>query len=91
MKSKPNLSSGSIRQKVVADTFKTSIGKKVFLLIQPHPYVIIGHLTAVKSDFLFVDIEPNHLSEAKKGLIRVKMDDIETFYIEEGRSIIPNE
>ncbi|GAE34249.1 hypothetical protein [Halalkalibacter akibai] len=83
MKSKPHLASGTVRQKVVADTLKSSIGKKVFILIQPYPFVIIGNLLEIKSDFLLVEIEPDHLSELKQGLIHVKITDIEAFYIEE--------
>ncbi|MFC0562083.1 hypothetical protein [Halalkalibacter alkalisediminis] len=83
MKSKPNLSSGSVRQKVIIDTLSRSTGQKVFLLIQAYPFVIIGSIVTVMHDFLLINIEANSISEIQNGTVHVKIEDIEAFYIEE--------
>ncbi|WP_227936505.1 hypothetical protein [Alkalihalobacillus deserti] len=91
MKNKPILTSGTVRHKVIIDTLKRSTGQKVFLLIQPYPFVVFGSIVAVKHDFLLIDIQANRLSEVQKGTIHVKIEDIEAFYIEAAGPKIPTE
>lgn len=91
MKNKPNLSSGSVRQKVIIDTLKKKTGQKIFLLIQPYPFVVIGTIVNVKNDFVIINIQANSISDVQKGTIHVKIEDIEAFYIEEAGPKIPND
>lgn len=91
MKSKPSLSSGSVRQKVIVDLLSKSIGQKVFLLTQPYPFVVIGSIMMVKHDFVRIDLHVNSLSEAQQGMIHIRIEDIEAFYIEEAGPKISND
>ncbi|ARK31814.1 hypothetical protein [Halalkalibacter krulwichiae] len=83
MRGNTNLSSGTVRQKFVADTLKVNIGKRLFILLQPYPHAIMGKIVAVQSDFVILDVKPTQYSGMTAGLIHVKIEDIEAFYFED--------
>ncbi|MBZ6483975.1 hypothetical protein [Priestia aryabhattai] len=80
----------AIRQAVVTQNFKDSIGERVFLLIGPYPFLIIGTIVDVLSDYVVVEAEITNVSELDDEEFRIHIDSIEVFYIEEEGKPIPD-
>ncbi|MGG3197262.1 hypothetical protein [Priestia aryabhattai] len=80
----------AIRQAVVTQNFKDSIGERVFLLIGPYPFLIIGTIVDVLSDYVVVETEITNVSELDDEEFRIHIDSIEVFYIEEEGKPIPD-
>lgn len=78
-----------IRQATVSKEFSNSTGNKALILISPFPFLVIGKIVKVVEDFVFFDVETTHISELEGKILRVHLDDIEVFYIENGGPKIP--
>lgn len=78
-----------IRQDVVTDTFIESIGQRVFILLPQFPFLVIGEITEVVGDFVFVFVETTHITELEDKVLRIHIDDIHVFYIENDGPPIP--
>lgn len=79
-----------IRQDVVSEAFAEAVGQRTFILISSFPFMFIGTICEVESDFLFLDVETTHISELEGRIMRIHIDDINVFYIENGGPVIPN-
>ncbi|PGK30365.1 hypothetical protein [Priestia megaterium] len=80
----------AIRQAVVTQTFKDNVGERVFLLIGPYPFLVIGIIVDVLSDYVLVEAEITNVSELDDEEFRIHIDSIEVFYIEEEGKPIPD-
>lgn len=79
----------NIRWYFVAREFENNQGKRALILIPQFPFLVIGRIVKVVSDFVFVDVETTHISELEGKVLRIHLDDIEVFHIEEKNSPIP--
>ena len=79
-----------IRQVVVTREFEENKGKKALMLIEPYPFLIIGIIKKVMSDYVFVDTEVTNVAELDDELFRVHVDEIKVFYIEKDGKPIPD-
>ncbi|BDH61521.1 hypothetical protein MTP04_16510 [Lysinibacillus sp. PLM2] len=78
----------SIRQSVVSGEFENNVGNRALLLIFPFPFLIIGRIKNVVSDYVIIESEVTNVTELDGENFRVHIDDIEVFYIEkQGRKI----
>lgn len=80
----------AIRQAVVTNKFSKSIGKRIFILQGPFPFMIIGTILEVESDFVRIKVEVTNISELDGEIFRLHIDQIEIFFIEDGKYKIPN-
>jgi hypothetical protein len=78
-----------IRQAVLVQTFKEAKGKRVLVMTPFFPFLIIGEIVNVISDFVFIKIETTHIQEIEGEKIRIHIDDIDVFHIEEEGNPIP--
>ncbi|TSI06691.1 hypothetical protein [Lysinibacillus sp. BW-2-10] len=72
-----------IRYSVVSGHFQNNPGKRALLLIFPFPFLIIGKIVDVVSDFVVIKAEVTNVTELDDEEFRVHLDDIEVFYIEQ--------
>lgn len=72
----------ALRQLDVSMEFMESVGKRALILIFPFPFLIIGRIEKVESDYLFICAEVTNVTELDGEEFRVHIDDIEVFYIE---------
>ena len=78
----------AIRNAVVSQEFENNQNNRALILIAPFPFLVIGKIIEVVSDFVVIDAEVTNVSELDDEKFRIHMDDIEVFYIEkEGRAI----
>ena len=78
----------AIREAVVTLAFRNSIGKRALVLISQFPFLIIGTIEEVISDYVVIKAEVTNVTELDDEIFRVHIDNIEVFYIEdEGRKI----
>ena len=80
----------ALRQAVVSEAFGESSGKRALLLIGPYPFLIIGAIVEVLSDYLVIKAEITNVAELDDEIFRVHIDNIEVFYIEEEGKPIPD-
>lgn len=80
----------AIRQAVVTEKFRKSIGKRTLILMGPYPFMIIGTILEVVSDFIRIKVEVTNISELDGEIFRLHLDQIEVFFIEDGTNKIPN-
>ncbi|HZG73911.1 MAG TPA: hypothetical protein VEY51_20445 [Chondromyces sp.] len=78
-----------IRQRAFENTFVESRGKKVIIMMGPYPYLIVGTIQKVMSDFVFIRAEATNITELDGELFRVHFEQIEVFFIEDGKHEIP--
>lgn len=78
-----------IRESAVEETFKKSIGKKVLILTQEFPFLVIGKIKNVEGDYVFVDVETTHIDPLENRVFRIHLDRVEVFYIEKPGKLIP--
>ncbi|KMK75131.1 hypothetical protein [Alkalihalobacillus pseudalcaliphilus] len=83
------LSINDIRYAVVTEAFEEAIGRRALILIEEFPFLIIGEIEEVIGDFVFICVETTHISEIEGRVIRVHLDDVQTFYIEMNGPRIP--
>lgn len=80
----------AIRQAVVSQEFMINKEKRALILISAYPFLIIGRIDAVISDYLVIEAEVTNVSELDGETFRVHIDDIEVFYIETKERPIPD-
>ena len=80
----------AIREAVVAETFSVNVGRRALILISPYPFLIIGEIISVTSDYLVIKAEVTNVAEFDDEVFRVHIDDIEVFYIEKNGKKIPD-
>ena len=80
----------AIREAFVAVEFSNKIGSRALLLICPYPFLIIGEILEVNSDYLVIKAEVTNVAELDDEVFRVHIDDIEVFYIEKNGKKIPD-
>lgn len=80
----------AIRQAVVTQEFADNIGVRAFVLISQYPFLIIGPIVEVISDYLVIEAEITNVSDLDGEKFRVHIDGIEVFYIEDENRPIPD-
>ena len=76
------LNINAIREAGVTQEFRENIGKRALILIFAFPFLIIGRIQDVVSDYLIIRAEVTNVTELDGEEFRVHIDDIEVFYIE---------
>lgn len=79
----------SIRFAAVAREFRESAGRRALLLIEAFPFLVIGEIVSVISDFVLMMVETTHISELEGRQMRIHLDNIKAFFIENGDIRIP--
>lgn len=79
-----------IRSSVVSKEFEDNIGERALLLIFPFPFLIVGEIRDVVSDYLLIRAEVTNVTELDGEEFRIHIDDIEVFYIEKPGRPIPD-
>lgn len=80
----------AIREFFVTQEFRENIGKRALILIFQFPFLIIGKIEDVVSDYLVIKAEVTNVTELDDEVFRVHIDDIEVFYIEKDGRKIPD-
>lgn len=80
----------TIRQAVVTQAFADNIGVRALVLLSQYPFLIIGPIDEVISDYLVIKAEITNISDLDGEKFRVHIDDIEVFYIEDENRPIPD-
>jgi len=80
----------AIRQAVVSQEFSNHPNSRTLILIAQYPFLIIGKIKEVISDYLLIETEITNVSDLDNEMLRVHIDDIEVFYIEEDGVPIPD-
>ncbi len=78
-----------LRQEALTQTFKDSVGRRVFLLITEFPFMIVGVIEKMAHDFLFIAVETTQITELEGKILRLHLDIVEVFFIEDGVNRIP--
>ncbi|MEK3883153.1 hypothetical protein [Paenibacillus sp. PL2-23] len=79
----------AIRQYALCQEFERNVGQRAFILISAYPFMIIGTIVRVHSDFVFIETEVTNIAELDNELFRLHIDQIAVFYIEDGNCRIP--
>lgn len=79
----------TIRESAVEKIFRKSICKKVLILTEEFPFIVIGQIKKVEGDYVFVDVETTHIDPLENRIFRIHLDRIEVFYIEKPGRPIP--
>ncbi|MDK2984705.1 MAG: hypothetical protein PWQ96_347 [Clostridia bacterium] len=79
----------NIRRYFVFKEFEKNQRKRAFILIAEFPFMIIGKIVEVMGDYVSVDVETTHISEIEGKVLRIHVNDIEVFHIEQPDSPIP--
>lgn len=80
----------AIREAVVSEAFSENVERRALILISPYPFLIIGKILHVVSDYLVIKAEVTNVAELDNEVFRVHIDDIEVFYIEKDGKKIPD-
>ncbi|MCM3387112.1 hypothetical protein M3649_03070 [Ureibacillus chungkukjangi] len=81
----------AIREAGVTQEFRQNIGMRALILIAPFPFLVIGRIEAVVTDYLIICAEITNVNELDGEEFRIHIDDIEVFYIEkDNRRPIPD-
>jgi hypothetical protein len=64
-------------------------GKKAFILTPQFPFMVIGKIVKVIDDYVYIDVESTHISELEGKEMRIQVNTIEAFYIEQEGTPIP--
>lgn len=80
----------AIRQSVVTREFENNQGARALILIEQFPFLIVGKIEAVVSDYLLIKAEITNIFDFDGEVFRVHIDDIEVFYIENEGIPIPD-
>lgn len=80
----------AIRQGVVTKEFENNPGARALLMIGQFPFLIIGKIEDVVSDYLLIKAEITNIFDFDGKVFRVHIDDIEVFYIENEGIPIPD-
>jgi hypothetical protein len=86
-----NIGINELREAVVTEEFAANIGNRALILLFQFPFLIIGEIKEVVSDYLVIEAEVTNVTELDGEIFRVHIDDIEVFYIEmPGKKEIPD-
>ncbi|AGK55892.1 hypothetical protein [Bacillus sp. 1NLA3E] len=80
----------AIRQRAVSEEFAENKDKRALILLGQYPFLIIGRIKNVISDYLLIKAEVTNVFELDGEVFRVHIDDIEVFYIENDDIPIPD-
>ena len=81
----------AVREYFLTIEFKENVGERALLLIASFPFLIIGTIKEVVSDYLVIKAEVTNIADLDDEVFRVHIDDIEVFYIEKpGEPKIPD-
>ncbi|MDN4492796.1 hypothetical protein [Ureibacillus aquaedulcis] len=81
----------AFREYGVTQEFRENIGMRALILIAPFPFLIIGRIEDVVTDYLIICAEVTNINELDGEEFRIHIDDIEVFYIEkDNRRPIPD-
>ncbi|PLT32000.1 hypothetical protein [Bacillus sp. V5-8f] len=80
----------AIRQAAVSYEYKRNKERRAFILMGPYPFMVIGVIKEVTSDFVIIKVEATNISELDEEVFRIHLDQIEVFFIEDGKHKIPN-
>lgn len=78
-----------IRRSVVSRTFQNNRGKRSLILMAEFPFLIIGTIQEVVSDYVIIETETTSISELEGMNLNIHLDQIQVFYIETGSKKIP--
>lgn len=78
-----------IREAAVEEIFRKSISKRVLILTQEFPFLVIGKIKNVEGDYVFVDVDTTHIDPLEDRIFRIHLDRVEVFYIEKHGQPIP--
>ncbi|KGA96590.1 hypothetical protein AJ85_18230 [Alkalihalobacillus alcalophilus ATCC 27647 = CGMCC 1.3604] len=78
-----------IRYEVVTEAFTEAIGSRALIMIAEFPFLVIGQIEKVVGDFVFICVETTHISELEGRVMRIHLDDVVVFYIENDGPRIP--
>ncbi|WP_338470569.1 hypothetical protein R4Z10_17475 [Niallia sp. XMNu-256] len=80
----------AIRRAVVSQTFQQNKKNRALILIAPYPFLVIGKIKKVESDYLVIEGEVTNINELDGETFRIHIDEIEVFYIERDGKPIPD-
>jgi len=67
------------------------IGNRALFLTAQYPFLLIGEILDVVSDYIQVDVETTHIEQLENRVWTLNIDTINAFYIERpGQAQIPN-
>ncbi|KGR74244.1 hypothetical protein [Ureibacillus sinduriensis] len=72
----------AVREAGVTQEFREHIGMRALILIAPFPFLIIGTIEDVVTDYLILCAEVTNINELDGEEFRIHIDEIEVFYIE---------
>lgn len=90
MINKSSKSINNIRQSAVVEEFTENIGQRTLILLPQFPFLIVGEILAVISDYVVVRAEITNITELDNEEFRVHIDEIDVFYIETEAYTIPD-
>lgn len=85
-----NVSINAIRQAAVVGAFTENIGQRTLILLPQFPFLIIGEIKKVISDYVVVKAEITNITELDGERFKVHIDEIDVFYIETDEHKIPD-
>lgn len=68
-------------EKLIAE-FERNIGRRIFLLLEVFPFLVIGRISDVNSGFISVDVETSHVPIIENNHIYINILDISAFHID---------
>ncbi len=86
----PETAINAIRMGAVTQAFREGDGQRALVLIGQFPFLVIGEIDRVASDYVLVKVETTHITEIEGKTIRIHIDEIEAFYIEGHGPSIPS-
>lgn len=84
-----SLDVNAIRMEALSQAFEAAGGKKVLIMTGEFPFMVIGKILQVKSDYVFIDVETTHIDPLEGRIIRTHLDRVISFYIEKPNCLIP--
>lgn len=85
-----SLDINAIRNEAVEQAFRAAGGKRTLIMTAEFPFMLIGRILQVESDYVFIDVETTHIDPLEDKIFRVHSDRIVSFYIEEPGRPIPH-
>lgn len=72
-----------LRDAALAQEFANNVGRRAFILTFPFPFLFIGKIVKVESDFVFLLTETSQVSEFEGLVARININEIDVFFIEQ--------
>ncbi|WP_206186513.1 hypothetical protein [Thermoflavimicrobium daqui] len=79
-----------LRYAALCHEFAKNIGRRTILIIPQFPFMVIGEIKMVIGDYLKIHVETTHISELEQKTLRLHINQIEVFFIEDGKFHIPS-